>query len=205
MCFALARSLANRAPWSRTYLAESRDSTTAMVRRRSGLWLLPDPEVKVRRVGTGCARIHFFGLALDFFSFLPAGEARGISSHVCTDLAYMAGTMRYPLPSRIHSLVCISRSSLSLFLSFLLARSPVLLAHRSLACTHTCIRDRVFHPGTRTISRSRALIVLPDAPAFVKKFHDTRSADSRRSFGEMKRSELLTHVNETRHVPWILD
>lgn len=36
-------------------------------------------EVKVRRVGTGCARIHFFGLALDFFLLFPAGEARGIS------------------------------------------------------------------------------------------------------------------------------
>lgn len=36
-------------------------------------------EVKVRRVGTGCARIHFFGLALDFFPLFPDGEAHRIS------------------------------------------------------------------------------------------------------------------------------
>lgn len=116
-------------------------------------------EVKVRRVGTGCARIHFFGLALDFFSFFPAGEARGISSHVCTDLAYMAGTMRYPLPSRVHSLVCISRSSLSLFLAHSLVRSPVLLAHRSLAVyTHVYTRSRLpfWHTYNRPLARTNS-------------------------------------------------
>lgn len=61
-----ARSLTLSCTASRTYLAESREA-----RRRSGLAAAAaarsPSEVKVRRVGTGCARIHFFGLALDFF------------------------------------------------------------------------------------------------------------------------------------------
>lgn len=102
-----SRFRAARRARSRTYLAESRGA-----RRRHGGGC--PSEVKVRRVGTGCARIHFFGLALDFF-------ARGISSHVCAaDLAYTLGS-RDTL-----SLVCIG-TFLAASRSFFFAL--VLVAH----------------------------------------------------------------------------
>jgi hypothetical protein len=59
-----------------TAVAKSRDDPTTAERIGWLPLLVRSPsEVKVGRVGTGCARIHFFGLAPDFFS-LPG-------SHVC--------------------------------------------------------------------------------------------------------------------------
>jgi len=71
-----ARPLAAAATAARTYLAKSRDDPTTAERIGWLPLLVRSPsEVKVGRVGTGCARIHFFGLAPDFFSLL--------GSHVC--------------------------------------------------------------------------------------------------------------------------
>lgn len=96
---------------ARTYLADRARPGDGTAAARS------PSEVKVRRVGTGCARIHFFGLALDFFLLFPAGEARGISSHVCTDLAYTVDS-RDTLARRMHmALARVHRTFLAASLS----------------------------------------------------------------------------------------
>lgn len=59
----------------RTYLAELRRRIEAAARGLAAARSLS--EVKVRCVGTGCARIHFFGLTVCTFF-----QRRGISSHV---------------------------------------------------------------------------------------------------------------------------
>lgn len=84
---------------SRTYLAESRarsSTTTGALAAAS----LPDPRAKwkLRRVGTGCARIHFFGLARDFFPPLGQRARRTRHQFPCTpaaDLAYMVGAKTF--------------------------------------------------------------------------------------------------------------
>ena len=58
-------------------------------------------EVKVRCVGTGCARIHFFGLTVcTFFS-----KRRGISSHVHRPSLHWPSCARYLPATNVHTRV----------------------------------------------------------------------------------------------------
>lgn len=115
------------------------DGTAAAAAARS------PSEVKVRRVGTGCARIHFFGLALDFFPLFPAGEARGISFPCMRRRPSLHGRLaRYLLAAHAHGTrSCAShvsrRFSLPHVLSLFFALVPVctVLAGRVYTQTHT--------------------------------------------------------------------
>lgn len=60
-------------------------------------------EVKVRCVGTGCARIHFFGLTVCTFFFFPS--VRGISSHVHRPSLYWPSCARYLPTSRTYTCI----------------------------------------------------------------------------------------------------
>lgn len=148
-------------PASRTYLAESRarpGDGTAAARSPS--------EVKVRRVGTGCARIHFFGLALDFFfPLFPAGEARA-ARHQFPCMRRRPSLHGRTRARRMHMLVCAPHVShrLSLSLSLVLPspfRSPVRPLHPALRrpCgTNTHVR----HPSPRTRTRAGAHVCGAD-------------------------------------------
>lgn len=134
-----------RSPRSRTYLAESRGSARLATAKRAPAAARSLSEVKVRRVGTGCARIHFFGLALDFFlSSRPARLAASVPMYAPpTDLAYMAGTARYPPLVHAHAHARVHLSFLSACPSHSLARPPCTRQ----PCTHTCIRERARLPS----------------------------------------------------------
>jgi len=104
-------------------------------------------EVKVRRVGTGCARIHFFDLVLDFFFPLP-GRRSARHQFPCM--------RRRPSQPSLHSrlaryLLVVHRTRfspllpLALFLSFSLSSS----LHR--AC-RTCVMCMNTHASASLIS-----------------------------------------------------
>lgn len=153
------RARSRLCPASRTYLAESRGA-----RRRAAAAARSPSEVKVRRVGTGCARIHFFGLALDFFLLFPAGEARGISFPCMRRRPSLHGRLaRYLLAAHAHGTrSCAShvsrRFSLPHVLSLFFALVPVAPCSSAVCThehTHTC-GARLSH--LRAYARTRARV-----------------------------------------------
>jgi len=127
----------------------------------------PIPEVKVRRVGTGCARIHFFGLALDFFS--PPRPA-SISFPCMRRRPSLHGRLgaRYPLARQhMHSPVCIARFSpprprCTARLCKRAASSISALAH---ICTHACSTSGTLVGSNPWLIGSLRISTLRSVPA----------------------------------------
>lgn len=126
-------------------------------------------EVKVRRVGTGCARIHFFGLALDFFLLFPAGEARGISFPCMRRRPSLHGRLARYLPAaHAHGTrSCAShvsrRFSLPHVLSLFFALVPVAPCSSAVCIhehthTHTHVRSASL-PSPRVRAYTRTCVV----------------------------------------------
>lgn len=126
---AARRARSRLCPVSRTYLADRARPGDGTAAARS------PSEVKVRRVGTGCARIHFFGLALDFFSSSrPARRAASVPMYANRPSLH-GWLARYPRAAHAHGTrSCAShvsrRFSLPHF-SFFLLLALVLSLHRT--------------------------------------------------------------------------